>query len=515
MSFETKTQGRLLFRIVASVVIIVFSVFAFYFLSIRFLSEIHKHRAKNYYSDGHYGLALSELKKANKYQPGDYRIQKELGKVYHKLGERKRKAIHARYFARKAKKCYERAARLNPYDAHVFYGLAKVESRLERLHRFLRPKERNPYQALPYYKEAIRLRPHGILYHYAFARYLYRHDKTEDLLGIVRSLTGIYPPVVRHLRKEKFWSPDVKEAVKEGLQEAVKDGILGRDAHKALSSMFAREKAWSGAISHYSQALQYRSFDNRTSDYFQLGRLYLNNEQIEEAKHNFLKGLAMSRSRERDLENLYNVFKKKGLMEELYGFYAYVNGRFRLSVGMDILLARTLMDMKMYDQARTVLEKANRKETKARTYSWLARIAEIEKDWDSMELAIQKATVLEPANMQYRRKFFRLLKQLGKLKSAERELGQIIKYSKKPSSGLYHERARMRWNRKDYTRAIDDWNSAIRLSPQNASFHAQVAEAYMKLEDWRRAEDYYEKAVNLDGKNKSYRKRYLELKGEM
>ena len=39
----------------------------------------------------------------------------------------------------------------------------------------------NPHNALPYYELAIRLRPNGILYHYALARYLYRHNNQAEI----------------------------------------------------------------------------------------------------------------------------------------------------------------------------------------------------------------------------------------------------------------------------------------------------------------------------------------------
>ena len=130
-----------------------------------------------------------------------------------------------------------------------------------------------------------------------------------------------------------------------------------------------------------------------------------------------------------------------------------------------------------------------------------------------MELAIQKATVFEPNNTRYRMIFFKLLKQLKKLGSAEREIGLIIQHSDKPSSVLFNERAQIRWIRKDYFGAIKDWKSAIQLAPRKASFYVRTAEAYIKLGDWRMAMEYYQKAVKIAPENRRYQKRYLELKG--
>jgi tetratricopeptide (TPR) repeat protein len=316
------------------------------------------------------------------------------------------------------------------------------------------------------------------------------------------------------LKKEPFWSPRVKEAVKKGLEQAIEEGISKRETHKAMSSLLAGEKEWAGAISHYRQALRYQAFDNRPKDYIHLGRLYLKKAEIEEAEENFFKALDLSRSKEKDLERLYRLYKGEGSMEELYRFYQQVSRRLILSYRMDILLARSLIDLKRYYKARQILIDLNQKEPTAEAYYWLARIAQIEKDWDAMELAIQKATVLEPKNSHYHFLFSRLLKQIKKLERAEKEAGLAIKHSAKPSPWLFNHRAWIRWAKRDYLGAARDWRLAIRLSPKKASFYAQIAEAYRMLGDWPLAISYYKKALKLDPKNRRYGKRYRELKNE-
>ena len=515
MIHDSKTRSITKNRYLVTGTILFLSALAFYTLCFRLFSHTHTHQAKNHIEDGHYGLAARSLENAHHYLPGDYQIRRQLGKIYYYLGILKPRAKDSLTYTLKAKEYYLGAAKINPWDAKTAYGLARTEDRLERLYEFLHPgKQDNPYNALPLFEQAIRLRPNGILYNYGLARYLSRHHKTENLLRIVRHLARNYPPVYQYLRKEKFWSPPVREAVKQGLQQAVRKKNLLRDAHKALSSLFAGEQAWSDVIDHYQKALQYEAFRNSANDYSHLGRLYLRNKQVEEAENSFLQGLNLSRSRERYLAGLYTLFKKQGMLEELYRLYEYANRRFTLSGRMDILLARSLIDLKQYYKARRILEELNRKGIFAEAYYWLARIAELEKDWDRMELAIQRATVLDPANSSYRSKFIGLLKRLGKFESAERELGLAIQYSKKPSPHLFNERAGIRWKRKDWSGAAADWKSALWLAPRTASFHALAAEAYIKLGNWSQAVNYYQKAVKLDPKNKRYQKRYQELKAE-
>ncbi len=190
-------------RFLISILILFLFVTAFYDLSLRLVSRLHYHRAKNLLMEEHYGLAANHLEKAVHYQPNDDKLQKELGKVNYKLGDLRPRAKWAFLLTQRAKDHFISASRLNPLDAETAYRLARGEVRLEQLYQYLHPEEKNnPYQPLPYFKKAIRLRPNGILYHYAMARYLYSHKKEEELLSIVRTLSRIYPPAYYHLKKE-------------------------------------------------------------------------------------------------------------------------------------------------------------------------------------------------------------------------------------------------------------------------------------------------------------------------
>ena len=515
-SLESNEGGaKGLVRHALCALILVLSVICLYFLSVHLIAQIHYQRAKSLLHKGYYGLAATHLKKACHHQPHDYVMWRELGEVYHGLGRVIPGAKQAFLFALKAKGSYLKAGRLNPLDAETAYGLARQEARLEKLYRHLYPEKRNnPYQALPYFEKTIRLRPNAIRYRYAMARYLYNGEKTDQLLPTISTLARIYPPSYHYVKKEPFWSPRVKEAVKQGIEQAFEQGISKRQAHKAMSSLLADEGDWTGAISHYIQALRYQAVSNSAGDYIHLGRLYLSNGGLEEAEESFLKALDLSGSKEKDLEGLYWVYKNEGFMEELYRFYQQASRRFDLSYRMDILLARSLTDLKRYNKARRILTQLNQKEPTAEAYYWLARIAQIEKDWDGMELAIQKATVLEPENSQYHLLFSRLLKGVNKLERAEKEAGLAIKHSADPSPWLFNNRAWIRWARKDYLGAAKDWKSAIILSPKKAPFYARAGEAYRMLGQWPAAVDHYQKAMKLDPENEQYKKRYREIKAE-
>jgi tetratricopeptide (TPR) repeat protein len=180
---------------------------------------------------------------------------------------------------------------------------------------------------------------------------------------------------------------------------------------------------------------------------------------------------------------------------------------------MHITSARYLIKLKQYQRAQRLLSDLIKQSPDAEAYFWLARISEIEKDDDAMELNIQKATVLDPSNIKYRQMFYGLLKRLGKLDTAEREIDLMIQNSDHPSPRLYDERAKLRRNRSEYLGAVEDWKSAIDLSPKTAAFHANIAEAYIKLGNLPQAQKYYQQAMQLDPGNKGYAGKYNKLKG--
>jgi len=492
------------------------ALFALYILTLRLIADTHTHRAGNLSREGYYGLALSHLEKADHWRPGDYMIQKEMGNTYYKLAGLQPDAEKSFLLTDKAKEHYLETFRLNPLDAEAAYALARGEERLEQLDSYLHPGVKSiRHDPNPYFEEAVRLRPNGILYHYALARSLYRQGKEEELISVVRKLARIYPPSYHYLKKEAFWSPPVMDACKKGLQEAI-DGDISprdRDAHKSISCLMAAEEDWSGAISHYGQVLRYGTFKNTAGDYMHLGRLYLKDNQIVEAENSFLKSLDRSEDKERDLERIYGTYKREGHPDEFSRICRKAGDRYAGYPKMGTLLARSLIDLKQYNKARLILNDINLKEPVAEAWYLLARIAETEKDWDAMELAIQKATVYDPADSRYHLVFSQVLNRRKKLEGAEREADLAIKYQAKPSPWLYNHRAWIRWSRNGYPGAFRDWRAAIALKPDRASFYAQTAETCIKMGDLAQAVDYYQKAVKLEPENERYRKRYNKLIG--
>ena len=237
-------------------------------------------------------------------------------------------------------------------------------------------------------------------------------------------------------------------------------------AHRAMSTMLAEDNEWDKAIFHYQKALEFKKDNISADEYIHLGRLFLQNNQVKDAQLNFIKGLYVSPSIEKTFSAIGGIFKDTNHIDDYYAFYQETNTRFLLSPKMQITSACYLIDMKQYFRAKRILENINSQSPDAEAYYWLARISEIEKDFDAMELQIQKATVLDPSNMNYRQMFYGLLIRLGKLDTAEREISLMIQNSDNPSPRLFDERAKLRQNRNDYTGAVEDWKSAIDLVTQ-------------------------------------------------
>ena len=402
--------------------IIILSAAALYYLSASLIGQIHFHKAKNLFQEKNYNTAVEHLKKAEKYQPNNYQIKKYLGDAYFNMGGLSSGIKNAMILMKQSKDYYLKAVQLNPLDAENFYGLARGEERLESLYKQMYPdKKEIPYNPLPYFKEAVRLRPNGISYNYSLISYLYKQGDEKGFFESVQRLVRIYPNTYYYLKREKFWSQGIRDVCKKGLEDAVNEGISVREAYVILSSITAEDKDWRTAISYYQKAIREKTFENSTANYIYFGSLYLKDAQFENAEICFFHGLKISKSREKDLARIYPIYKNENQSEKFCQFYQEITRNFTLSYQSDILFARALTDLKKYQDAKEILNQVNKKEHDAEAYYWLARIAELEQDWDSMELAIHKATVLDPKNRTYHQVFSNVLRRLKKYDRANEE----------------------------------------------------------------------------------------------
>ena len=507
-----KTDFPAILRPAFCALTLIFSVFLFYHLYFNLMSQLYYQRANTLIYKGYYGLATNSLNKALRFSPDNYRIFKKLGMAHSKIGRLTPMQEKAFSHFTQAKDYYLEAYRLNPIDSEISYALARQEMILEKLYRHMFPENKeNPYDALPYLKRAIQLWPNCMVYNYALARYFYYHKDTNEFLSVISTLFMVYPPAYRYLKNDSLWSPKARKAAQKGLEQAIEKGILIKEAHKSMSSILAEEGNWVGAISHFINILPVQNYKNTSKDYIRLGQLYLKNKELAKAREYFLKGLELSRYMEKDLGTLYNYYENEGYTEELYHFLDTVRSSFILSNKIEVLTARSLIKLKRFNKAKSILMEVNQKKPISEAYYLLAKIARIEEDWDKAELAAQKATVFEATKSRYHLLFSQILKHLKKLERAEKEAGLAIRYSVKPYPWLFDNRAWIRWEQKKHLMAARDWKMAIKLSPKRASYYTRAAECYVILGNFLRALDYYKKAGELDPENERYKKRYREI----
>lgn len=402
-----------------------------FFLGFRFLSEYHQFRAEDYIQKGYFGVAERHLKRALAYQPLDGRIHQKLGKVCFELASRANTPSRAHTALSRARMHFQQSFRLNSNDAETYYRTGLTAARLES-HRD--PTEtvfsrKNPnLSARFYFQEAVRLRPNGLLYNYALLHDLARHGEGEAILPIVRGLVAGYPPIYADLKQKSFFSPEIESAAIEGLHQAVGNTFFSRQAYLHLSEWAAEKKQWDDAIALYRRVLDTSPDQNTAGHYLHFGKLYLYGGDPSGAAAQFVNSLSLSPLPDKTLEQIYRIYKSEDILKEFGIFFTENRNRFFFSYQADILVARHLIDRLQYDKARDILNSIIFKKPRAEAYYWLARIAQLEKDWDRMELAIHKAILHDPRNPHYHRVFADLLRRMKKTERAEKEAALAEKY---------------------------------------------------------------------------------------
>lgn len=497
---------------IISSLIVILLIAVLFLLIIRLSSQLFYLRASNQISNEHYSLAVKNLKKAIHIQPSEYVYHNKLGEAYYKIGSSKPLKDKFKYTL-KSKKAYENAAKLNSIDAEAFYGLARSEAKLERLYQFLHHKI-NTYNAIPYFDEAIRLRPNSTSYRYSQIKYLYFTGRKNKCLSAISDLAKINPSLLYKLKQETFWSIKIREAVKKGFQQAIKEKVDLETFYFSISNLLSEEEDWEKALFYYEKYINLEEHHQNPEPYLRLSFLYLKTNEFKKAEHSFLHALEISSNKENTFNKIVNIYARTKNSEALLKFCKTAVANFLISDKSNVLLVKNLIRLRQYDEAKNILLDLNKEKASAENYYWLARIAEKQKNWLGMKLTAQKAVMMDNKNSDYHFLLSRILSKKKKLYEAERQISLAIKYAKKPSYKLFIHRASIRSQNYNFKGAAKDWESVISLSPRSAKYYAYAAEAYLRLGKISIATNYYSKAMNLDPKNKNYQKKYQELAAE-
>ncbi len=486
---------------------------AFYSLSIRLVGQLEVLSANNRMLEGKYDEAAALLEGAVPRLPSDPAAWKSLGRAYQGMAKGK-SAEEAFQFALKARNAYASAARWNPLDAEIRFGEAVQASAMERMSGLPAAYgENGPYGARACYEEALKLRPNGIQYHYGYARYLHWRKDKKRLLEVVEDLARIYPPAYDNLKREAFWSDDVRDAAEMGLEKAARDGIHPAIAHAALADLSREKGNPAAAVEHYRLSWGGGETSGGLVNDRRLAELYLQNGQKDEAVALFLNMLAKGEPSETALERIYSICIDQNAPEAFLSLLEAAGTRIRLAGKSEVLRAKALVAAGRDDEAVEVLDGLNRSRPAAEAHYLLYQIAERKKDSAAMETAISGATRLDPGNSLYRRLFASLLAKRDDLRKAEREAGKAIAYAAKADANLYALRADIRSRQGNHKGAAEDWERASSLQPNNVGFHANAASSYESVGDLIKARDKYEKTVELAPDNPDYRKKFHVLQG--
>ena len=328
--------------------------------------------------------------------------------------------------------------------------------------------------AMPALEKAIELRPASTIYHLTLARYLYLHNENERLLSEIRTLGRLQPASLDRLRREPFWSVAARKAFQLGVQEALAAGTTPRQSLFALSDIRAEERNYKEAIAYRIKGMDVQAALNGAGDYIRLGYLYLMAAKRVQASEKFFLSLQHSEDIEKDIIGIMRACSRAYDPQALMDFYQEVGKKYGTSSTVDISAARFMIELQYHENARTILHNSNARQPDGEAYYLLMRIAEEKEDWDEAELSIQKAAMHDPQNSRYHLAFSRVLNRLQKYERAEKEAGLAIQYIDNASAGLFHYRAGLRMRLKQHEEAIQDWQKAIKLDPENQTYVNQL-----------------------------------------
>ncbi len=502
-------------------VVVFFSLGCSYLLFLLLLSRYHYQMGLDYFNQWELGKAQTALEKALVLLPGDeeytlfvvdqQRICLVLGDVFFAKGGQTKTTEGFSLELISAARYYRRSLALNPYEVEAATGLARTVAAQQRLFALMYPDDTNPHQPQPVFERALQLRPNGISLHYYYASFLYFQEEEERLHKILRRLTTIHPSNYFQIIKEPYYTPEVRKAVKEGVLQAVDKGLYTRDTSSVLSAIALEEDDLSAAIKHYQDFLDTIPGKNTMQNHMKMGGLQLQADNKQKAGLHFLRALTLSDDRLAALRSIYKSYKRERRFQDFIDFTTIVEEKYSFSGHLDIHIAKCLFDSNQLELAKARLRGIEPGRYQAESLYLLAKIAEKEQDWGSMELAIQRATVLDPGNSGYHRLFASALTRQKKYARAEIEATKAIDTVSSPNPWYFNHRGWIRWSKKEYNGAIEDWKKAIQLIPERADFYYHVSLGYKALENYADAIDYARKANEYDPENVKYKKHLKSL----
>jgi len=354
------------------------------------------------------------------------RIHTGMGKIWYEKGK-KAKLNKIDFYAemQQSLEHYRKAIAINPHDILVVQGLAETMAALEFAFEDLFPGRENKYNAFPFFMRVSKVEPNGFESNYSTTRYLYKKGLKKELLSQVQHTAKIYPSY-GSLKKEAFFSSETREAVKKGFEQAIKEKIKPRIAFFSLSTLAEIDNDFLKSADYYKKGLEFRRTKVSAENSLKLGRLLLKANQKKQAFLEFITALKKSPAPAKYLRTIYFSFKRQKNLNGFVDFAAFAQINKIGSEKLSLYVAQAQIEQKLFEPARQTLKNINAKKPNSRAYYLLAQLARKQKDWDAMELSIQKATVLEPGNSKYFNILADALIYQKKYKSAAEYMGKAL-----------------------------------------------------------------------------------------
>lgn len=348
-------------------------------------------------------------------KPDVFRINTNQGVAFYQLGVERWRAggMTAEvfdYFVR-AKSSLEKASAIEADHYLNAYWRARAEAALETAYPVLHPGEANPFDAVPYLRHAMALRPSGISIRYIYARYLYQKGMQEEIPELVRYMVSIYPGVYENLRDEPFFNEAMEEAVAQGLEAALDNRRLETDALKMLSRLAWDQGDHEKAFLLYREAVE----EPETSDRIYLGCLLMDGGQRREGFESLFQVL----NDVDQVSKIYDFFRRTGRFDDFIAFSFQAAERGLGSVELDLGVARSLMETDRLPFARAKLLQVIAGAEDARAYALLAEVAEREGDWEAAAERMGQAVMLQPGKAAWQYRLSRALENTGRFREAK------------------------------------------------------------------------------------------------
>ena len=98
-----------------------------------------------------------------------------------------------------------------------------------------------------------------------------------------------------------------------------------------------------------------------------------------------------------------------------------------------------------------------------------------------------------------------------KWETAKQTLNRLIGSLNPPQHALFEERTQMRFNRKNYVGAIEDWKESLGIKPDRHDPMGRIADTFIQLGDLKQALAYFRQAAGLAPDNAVYRQKIVRL----